>query len=302
MTRSRFATAFFFVLIFVGLTVGFSFGPPPGYTGAPQDFGTCIACHSTYPGLNLGPATLSITGQEAMGTSSNFQLQVAWSLPVTGLQRRGFQITARDSANLATGSWTIVQPGVTQKNGSNHMNHTISGVTLSSWSVQWNKPGTAPLPPGPVTFYTAGNYADGNLSSTNDYVHTARFSIYQAGLAAPNPTWSVGATETLLLDAPTVPGHTAILVASDSPNPTPLGPFDAPIDLASPLVAFSLATPSVFQNFVSVLDGVGQSQANVAIPNIPALSGFVLHFAYATVAPVSGALSEISNRVTRTIN
>jgi len=73
-----------------------------------------------------------------------------------------------------------------------------------------------------------------------------------------------------------------------------------PIDTTSPLFELSLSTPAIFEDFLGVLDGSGSATAQVNIPNLPGLSGFVIHFAGATLG-AGGSLTGMSNPVTITI-
>lgn len=296
---SKFLTAALFAVAFASLTVGFSFGPPPGFSGAPGEL-DCTACHSSYA-LNSGPDSFAITGPAHVAGAPASAIGVGFGSPLTGTQRRGFQITSRDSAGGVAGSWTLLQPSWTQKNGPNHVNHTLGGIGQQGWSAQWDAPGS--LPAGPVTFYAAGNFANGNFAPNFDYIHTTSFTTYQAGLESPSAAWGLGTTPALALTAPTVPGHLYVLAVSDSiAVSTPLGgPFVVPLDISSPLTPLGWQLTSIFQNFIGSLGATGAAQAAVAIPNYPPLAGLTLHFAYATLNPSTLAVSEVSNRVTRTL-
>src|SRR3954447_996822 len=38
-------------------------GPEPGYTSAPNDNGNCVACHDTFHTENVGPGSVTVTGE-----------------------------------------------------------------------------------------------------------------------------------------------------------------------------------------------------------------------------------------------
>src|SRR5262249_26064361 len=76
-----------------------------------------------------------------------------------------------------------------------YINHTIqgtfpTGTNQGSWSFKWRAPAASV---GRVTFYAAGNAANGNGGSSGDYIYTNSFAIDSAGVqgyeadVAPRP-------------------------------------------------------------------------------------------------------------------
>jgi hypothetical protein len=55
------------------------------------------------------------------------------------------------------------------------------------------------------------------------------------------------------------------------------------------MMLLSLSTPSIFQNFSGVLDGLGNATATLNLPNLPALSGFQFKMAAVSLEAVSSS-------------
>src|SRR5207253_4601377 len=82
-------------------------GPEPGYTGAPNDLGNCVACHDTFHTENVGPGSINLTGGPIGGVyvpSQQYTLTVTVAQAQPRRQRFGFQITAIDSSNRRAGT------------------------------------------------------------------------------------------------------------------------------------------------------------------------------------------------------
>jgi hypothetical protein len=219
---------------------------------------------------------------------------------VSSTPTHGFEVTARNSAGAWAGTWTITNSTTTKLANSSHVTHKTAGITVTSWSMSWTPPAT--LPPGPIKFYGAGNEANGNGSDSGDHIYTASRTVYQARLASANATWPMGTTQDLTLDAPTQPSDDYVIALSHSTTFTPLGgPMSLPVDASSPLFSLVWNAPAMFPGFLGTLDGTGHGTAQVILPNIPALAGFPLHFAFATFQPGTTTVSEISNRVSVTL-
>jgi hypothetical protein len=153
------------------------------YTGAPGEQ-TCHFCHSQYP-LNSGPGTLTITAPSEFVAGQTYQIMVG--LQQTSRLRWGFEFTP-----LNQGTCTVTDPTNTQQSssGSNtYVKHTLQGTYSGdpgpvSWSFDWTAPAS---PPQTVTFYAAGNAADGGGSANNDYIYTTSATSQLADTQPPNP-------------------------------------------------------------------------------------------------------------------
>ncbi|MFN0124820.1 MAG: choice-of-anchor V domain-containing protein [Blastocatellia bacterium] len=194
----------------------FSAGPPNSRTGAPGET-TCAACHNAFA-LNSGPGMLKITGvpdtYEAGGeyiiTISINQVNPPASV------RYGFQVTAIDDRGRSAGLFgltdTTATPGTQLRtalvngNTRNYVAHTATGSATPTsmteqreWSFRWAAPSSVV---GRVTFYVAGNRANGAGTNQGDYIYTLSKSL-----------------------TPAQPALTAISVSAATYNPaTPLTP------------------------------------------------------------------------------
>src|SRR3990172_3408091 len=140
------------VLILYGNTAsGFLSGPIAGRTGAPNDICndlTCnmTPCHDSY-GLNTGKTTNIVV----KFVNSNTSLH-------------GFEITAMDTTNTKVGTFTSTDDTTqTESYLNQYAAHTTIGTAESSWTVQWSAPSGNVY--GTITFYAAGNEANGNSLS-----------------------------------------------------------------------------------------------------------------------------------------
>ena len=155
-------------------------GPSFGYTGAPNDFGTCTSCHSQ----NTPVGSVSING---LPTFYNPSQTYGLSVTVNDAGSKfGFQLTAINSAGQQAGNLqnpnantqviTGSPSGLTRK----YIEHTTSGTSFSNWSFNWTAPASSA---GPVNFYVAGLRADGVNGSGGDTTYTSSGTV-----APPSPT------------------------------------------------------------------------------------------------------------------
>ncbi len=196
-------------------TFASTFGPPDGYTGSPADnYKTCIECHDTYT-LNSGTATFSINvpGSYTPGEVLNITV----SLLNATTSKYGFELSALDANGNSAGTFSAVDD-TTQTSNGNYIKHTQEGSSQSSWNVEWTAPSSDV--PYPVTFYAAGNEADGDNSDDNDYIYTAQAEITGTSAVTPTPAMSPTPVPT---DSPiTTPAVTPTPVPTDSPTATPV--------------------------------------------------------------------------------
>src|SRR5215470_1886664 len=174
----------------------FSTGPPTSRTGAPA-LGifpaelTCQGCHSSF-GLNSGPGALTITGLPATYTA-NQEVAVTVTLNQPDRMRYGFETTVLDDLGRRAGDLiatdttrTRTVDGTAAYAGRQYIEHVIGGVTpngtnQNSWTFTWKAPAQSV---GRVTFYVAGNAANGNSANSLDYIYLTNASMQPA---APLP-------------------------------------------------------------------------------------------------------------------
>ncbi|MGE0130830.1 MAG: choice-of-anchor V domain-containing protein [Blastocatellales bacterium] len=160
----------------------FSSGPFPSLTGAPGE-STCRECHSGGP----SGGTLSINGLPA-NYSPNQEITLTVQLAQQNRGRFGFQLTAIDDTGKRAGDLipndnrTQTQTNNVNGNQRQYINHTGSGNApvssgLGSWTFRWKAPAQGA---GRVTFYVAGNAANGNFNQTGDTIYTISQNIQSA--------------------------------------------------------------------------------------------------------------------------
>ena len=176
------------LLILYGNTAsGFLSGPIAGRTGAPNDICngfTCnvTPCHDSYA-LNTGKATFSITVPSTYEKDKTTNIVVKFVNSNTSLH--GFEITAMDTTNTKVGTFTSTDETTqTESYRNQYAAHTTIGTAESSWTVQWSAPSESVS--GPITFYAAGNEANGNSLSSGDYIYTDTATISLAAECVPS--------------------------------------------------------------------------------------------------------------------
>lgn len=158
-----------------------STGPFLERTGAPSEV-ACNTCHRTYP-LDSGPGRVAIEGLPTQYTpGQTYPVTVRVSDPLA--KKWGFQITAIDELGHAAGFFqsstlSVSALGPSQRLGRYYAQHTLTGTYDGSrgevsWSMVWKAPSTDL---GPVTFYAAGNAANGDHTDFYDYIYTTSVTI-----------------------------------------------------------------------------------------------------------------------------
>ena len=178
-------------------------GPPAGRTGAPGEQ-TCIQCHTGT--LNAGQGSVTISGiPETYEPNQVITLTVRVQHP--DRRRWGFQITALDGENNKAGTLTAVNRNLTRiANGTGSLTGrtyveqtttgTFAGQALGAeWEVKWTAPDHDV---GRVTFYAAGNAANGNNASSGDNIYTTAVST---GTTSPTVIAAVYKKGKILLQA-----------------------------------------------------------------------------------------------------
>ncbi len=167
----------------------FSGGPDPARTGAPGEL-TCATgeCHSTARAVDS--QRFSILAPANYQPGRTYQITVRHASTDVTRQRWGFQVTALTAGNVQAGTWQSLgsETQIVRDNFLNrqYAQHTFSGSFVgqsggASWTVNWTAPATDV---GRITFYAAGNQADGNNSSSGDQIFTAQ-TVSDAGQPTP---------------------------------------------------------------------------------------------------------------------
>ena len=214
----NFFTCFIFVILFLGMSVGNAFarsaGPPDGETGSPADSGnTCTVCHTDFA-VNSGTLTFSITtpANYTPGTAQN--VTVSFDNASGGMF--GFELMVLDASTppVSVGTLTIGGGDTQLGTSPSYIKQTASGNThgaSASWSFTWT-----PLAgqTGTVTFYAAGNEADGTGGTDNDRIYTATAMASPVG-AVTDPVLDIDING---LDGPVTLGTSAAFNLTISMN------------------------------------------------------------------------------------
>lgn len=158
---------------------GFSSGPPGGRTGAPDEL-LCTQCHQAP--LNDGSGTFTIIAPESYLPGHTYQINVVHATEDFERHKWGFELTALSSANAKAGDFNPTDkttqvvdmegPFFDRQYIEHNFNGTFEGQTGGAeWSFNWIAP-TSDV--GPVTFYAAGNQANGDGTNEGDKIFTAQ--------------------------------------------------------------------------------------------------------------------------------
>lgn len=157
----------------------FSSGPQPGLTGAAGEQ-TCVSCHSGSGAPATGTFTIEVPDSYQPGVTYELRVRHTSSDPTR--KRWGFQLTALTGDNQRAGDLQVEEdntqilndagPGGNRQYIEHNLQGTFNGRTGGAvWSFFWQAPATNV---GPVTFYAAGNQANGDSENTGDDIFTAR--------------------------------------------------------------------------------------------------------------------------------
>jgi hypothetical protein len=173
---------------------GFSSGPPPERTGAPGER-TCNSCHSGPDGLGL----FTITGPSGYVPGQTYPITVTHSTEDKSRMKWGFELTCLTGDNLRAGDLhenesTIVINGDKEFFDRQYIHHnagsTFEGQFFgASWTFNWTAPATDE---GTLTFYAAGNQADGGFTNADDEIYTTSKDMPPACVALSSATQLFG--------------------------------------------------------------------------------------------------------------
>lgn len=150
-------------------------GAPVGHSGAPGE-ATCdvSGCHTGNP-LNDGVGAIRLEGP------ASYQPGIATDLTVTverpGAIRFGFSLTLRDDQNRFVGTFEQTDPNTQFADAlGTTLTHdeAVDADDVATWTLRWHPPDTLT---GTVTFYAAGNAANGNGRGSGDFIYTTRLLL-----------------------------------------------------------------------------------------------------------------------------
>jgi uncharacterized repeat protein (TIGR01451 family) len=173
----------------------YSSGPPAGFTHAPGEL-DCSDCH-TAPAQSTGALTLGVPEKYTPGRT--YDITVTHSSGDPTRVRWGFQMTALDAADQKAGAFepaddlTRVIEGEGPFPAREYVEHTAKGTFAgqqngAAWAFRWTAPAEDV---GPVTFYLAGNQANGDFNSSGDNIY---FTFRSAAFEPPAPDFRLSVT------------------------------------------------------------------------------------------------------------
>lgn len=216
----------------------YSSGPPAGFTVAPGEF-TCAECHTAQV---VGLGKFTITAPQTYVPGQTYQITVTHTNSDPTRKRWGFELTALADDNSKAGNLQSLN-GLTQVldnqgpgNSRQYIEHTSAGTFFgqtggASWTFNWTAP---PTEVGQITFFAAGNQANGDSLSSGDYIYStfvaarpaasgslqfsaSSYSVNKSGGGAPITVTRLGDTS----GAVAVDYATGNGTASDSRDYTP---------------------------------------------------------------------------------
>ena len=168
--------------------VAFTGGPPDERAGDPPMNMTCntASCHTEFI-TDTGPGAFSLSGVPTTWVpNQTYNLTVNLS---QALQSKwGFEVTAKDSTDAFAGTLTVTDAVNTQLGTLPYIKHTGTGThngvanASPGWSFDWTAPSDISV--GTISFYAAGNAANGNFSPLGDYIYTD----FLESVAIPEPS------------------------------------------------------------------------------------------------------------------
>ena len=174
---------------------GFSSGPPPERTGAPGER-TCNSCHSGPEGFGL----FTITAPSGYVPGQTYPITVTHSTEDKSRMKWGFQLTCLNSNDERAGDLHVTEItnvlfGEKDFLERQYIEHNAGGTFEgqffgASWTFDWTAPATDV---GPLTFYAAGNQADGGFTNAEDQIYTTERAMPLACVTLSSSVQSFGA-------------------------------------------------------------------------------------------------------------
>jgi Reeler domain len=275
-------------------------GPIAGVAGVPGE-GDCTDCHSGT--VNSGTGKLQIQLVDASTWTPGQQMRVRVTLTDPAARRWGFQITARSASSptanagtfaLADASITRIETGLAD---SQYVEHNSAGTRLgtrdsSTWEVLWTPPAASF---GPVTFYAAGNAANGDNTNSGDNIYTTSLTVSAAESKPP---------ASYALSQFTFGGGWYAAIYLLNPNDSPAnatlifhGADGQPLDVPGAGATKTLALAPKGTGFVEVADGGPLTRGWVEVQLPDGVTGYCLlrqtveSRIYETVVPLAASSS-----------
>ena len=176
------------MLASLGTASAYESGPPDAMCGNPPGQSNCTMCHYEFE-VNSGGGSLALLGLPAdYVPGQTYALTV--QLEDQGQDRWGFELTVLDDADPTHegGQLAVTDPDNTQISydyfgTEDYLKQTKTGTQADivdgpvTWTFDWTAPDATV---SSVTFYVAGNAADGDVSYTGDYIYLKKMTLFAA--------------------------------------------------------------------------------------------------------------------------
>jgi glucose/arabinose dehydrogenase len=175
----------------------FSSGPPAGYTRAPgEEPEACAECHVVE---STGTGTISLNVPQTYTPGQSYNITVTHANADQTRIRWGFQLTALDPTDEKAGTLEPLDNLTQVLNNQGpiparqYIEHTSAGtfpgqLNGASWTFKWTAPAEDV---GAVTFYAAGNHANGDGNTSGDNIY---FTFAAATFQPPAPDFQLTVT------------------------------------------------------------------------------------------------------------
>jgi len=278
----------------------YEYGPNPGYSGVPNELGTCTSgtqCHvgTTNDPANKGSVSVAFPNGQTYIPGVRQHLVVTIADPT---QRAwGFQLTVRLASNPATVAGTLTStdqnttmlcasadfnqqqevpyvPGQTQDCPASmplpYVEHSLAGYNATrghagsqTYEFDWTPPATDA---GDVKVYVSGNAANGDLQPTGDHIYNTSFTLTPAA-AGPAPSIDAGGVVSGASFRPGIVAGSWLTIKGSNLSPVALDTWDKSIvkgNLPEQLdgVSVTVGGKLAFVYFVS------PGQINVQAPDV----------------------------------
>ncbi|MBS1830217.1 MAG: IPT/TIG domain-containing protein [Acidobacteria bacterium] len=164
-----------------------SSGAVEGHSGAPGET-NCTECHIGTANSGPGKVTVELVNASSYTPGQTYRVRI--TIDDSAATRRGFQLSVRPDSNprISAGKLATVNanaqilPGGTQE----WATHTLAGQRTASanpgiFELDWTAPAADA---GPITFFAAGNAANGNGNESGDRIYTTTLKVAPATTTA----------------------------------------------------------------------------------------------------------------------
>jgi uncharacterized protein (TIGR03437 family) len=277
----------------------YEYGPNAGYSGVPNELGTCTGaqCHigTTNDPANKGSVSVAFPNGQTYTPGVKQHLVVTIADPAQ--HAWGFQLTARLASNTATVAGTLAStdPNTTMMCASTDFNqqqeapyvagqtqtcpasmplryieHSLAGYNATkghagsqTYEFDWTPPATNA---GDVKFYVSGNAANGDTRPTGDHIYNTSYTLTPAS-AGPAPSIDAGGVVSGASFQPGIVPGSWLTIKGSNLSPVASDTWDKAIvdgNLPSSLdgVKVSVGSQPAFVYFVS------PGQINVQAPDV----------------------------------